>query len=224
MDFRFLDPGPLIDRELQLVAPDARLIDDVLAACAHPLSRTDAQASAVSREKLLDFLRAAPGGRQRGDERGIVPAYHFWMKLSRAPQGATPHAPGAATPHGHDASDTRALPTWGAGEPPVRVAGWLGLRIGSTRDLEMYFGHIGYNVFPPARGNHYAERACRLLLPLARGHGMRTMWITCNPDNAASRRTCERLGCTLVDTVPVPVTHTLYLRGERQKCRYRLDL
>lgn len=207
MDFEFLDPGRLIDRELQLVAPDPCWIDDMLRACAHPLSLDDAQAASITREKLMDFLRAAPDGRQRGQsQRGIVPAYHFWMRLSCPDPGQAPS------------------PTWGAGEPPVQIAGGIGLRIGQTRDLEMYYGHIGYNVFPPVRGNHYAERACRLLLPLARAHGMRTLWITCNPGNTASRRTCQRLGCTLVEIVRVPVGHPLQIRGETHKCRYRLDL
>lgn len=207
MDFQFFDPLPLIDRELTLVAPDVRWIDEMLDACAHPLSRADAHAGTITREKLLDFLRAAPGGRQCGDsERGLVPAYHFWMRIARPPAPLDP------------------LPTWGSGEPPIRIAGGMGLRIGQTRDLELHYGHVGYNVMPAARGNHYAERACRLVLPLARAHGMRTLWITCNPENIASRRTCERLGCTSVDIVSLPVGHPLHLRGEREKCRYRLEL
>ena len=62
------------------------------------------------------------------------------------------------------------------------------------------------------------------MLPLAKRHGMRRMWITCNPDNAASRRTCERLGATLVDTVPIPPDHPFRLRGEIAKCRYVIEL
>jgi len=212
MEFRFLDPGPLVDRELELVPADVRLIDELLGACAHPLSRGDATASSYTREKVLDFLRAAPGGRQpaRGSAYGSVPVYHYWMRLAR--------------PRECDLGAGARAPTWGAGEPPVRIAGTIGLRIGLNRELEMYYGHFGYNVFPPARGNHYAERACRLLLPVARAHGMRALWITCNPENLASRRTCERLGCRLVDVVPVPPGHPLCLRGEREKCRYRIDL
>ena len=79
-------------------------------------------------------------------------------------------------------------------------------------------------VYPPARGNAYAERSCRLLLPLARRHGLRSLWITCNPDNAASRRTCERLGAVYVDTLPIPPEEPLFARGETHKCRYLLDL
>ena len=39
---------------------------------------------------------------------------------------------------------------------------------------------------------------------LARAHGHSLLWITCNPDNLASRRSCERLGAQYVDIVPVP--------------------
>jgi len=106
---------------------------------------------------------------------------------------------------------------------PLRIAGTVSLRIGNDADLR-YTGHIGYNVYPPVRGRRLAERAGRLLLPLARRHGMKTVWITCNPDNFASRKTALRLGATLVETVPVPPGHELYLRGEREKCRFRLDL
>jgi tagatose 1,6-diphosphate aldolase len=50
---------------------------------------------------------------------------------------------------------------------------------------------------------------------------MDVVWITCNPDNWASRRTCERLGCQLVDIVELPEHIDMYQDGERQKCRYR---
>ena len=196
--FRFLDPGPLIDGELELVAPHERWVDHVLAACQHPLTLRDAPAEGkVTRQRLTDFLAAAPGGRQPADPaKGWVPQYNFWMRLHDEP-----------------------------GRPaPVRIAGGASLRIGDTESIALYYGHVGYHVYPPARGRHYAERACRLLIPLARRHGLRTLWITCNPDNRASRRTCERLGMELAGIVPVPDTEPLYARGERAKCRYRLGL
>jgi tagatose 1,6-diphosphate aldolase len=102
--------------------------------------------------------------------------------------------------------------------------GRISLRIGDTDHLRLYAGHIGYAVERRHRGNHYAERSCRLLLPLARAHGMRELWITCNPDNHASRRTLERLGAELVEIVEVPPQNPLYQRGERQKCRFRVLL
>jgi predicted acetyltransferase len=102
--------------------------------------------------------------------------------------------------------------------------GYIELRIGDTHHLVMYGGHIGYRVVPEHRGHQYAARSCRLLLPLARSHGLKTLWITCNPDNIASRRTCELAGARLIGIVDLPEDTDMYQEGERQKCRYRLDL
>jgi predicted acetyltransferase len=102
--------------------------------------------------------------------------------------------------------------------------GRIELRVGDTLALQRYSGHIGYHVRPRFRGHRYAARACRLLLPLARRHGMIQLWITCNPDNLASRRTCELAGAEFVEIVDLPKDSDMYRRGERQKCRYRLDL
>lgn len=102
--------------------------------------------------------------------------------------------------------------------------GNIELRVGHTNHILMYAGHIGYRVAPEHRGHHYAARACRLLFPLARSHGLDTLWITCNPDNIASRKTCEFLGAKLVEIVDLPLDTDMYLMGERQKCRYRLDI
>lgn len=105
-------------------------------------------------------------------------------------------------------------------------AGVVNLRIGFGLEIEMYEGHIAYTVYPQFRGHHYAERACRLLLPLAREHGLKTLWITCHPDNHASRRTCERLGAVFVEVVVRAAAETsdMTLEGDGERCRYRIDL
>ena len=102
--------------------------------------------------------------------------------------------------------------------------GRVGLRLGNTDYLEKYLGHIGYGIAAKHRGHGYAAKACRLVRPVAIDHGFRTLWITCNPDNYPSRRTCEALGCELVEIVDLPPDSNMYLRGERRKCRYRWDL
>lgn len=102
--------------------------------------------------------------------------------------------------------------------------GRIELRVGNTNHIVMYAGHIGYGVEPEHRGRRYAARACRLLLPLAKSHGLEAIWITCNPDNTASRRTCELAGAELVEIVDLPEDTDMYRAGERQKCRYRIDL
>jgi tagatose 1,6-diphosphate aldolase len=193
--FAFLDAGPLVDGDLELVQPESRYVEDVLTACRHPRTLAEApELAKVSRQGLMHFLDTAPRGHHPGEsQRDNIPSYHFWMKLSGV-------------------------------ERPLRMAGGIGLRIGDNANLRNYVGHIGYNVYPAARGRHLAERACRLLLPLAKRHGLKTIWITANPDNIASRRTCERLGGVLVNLVKVPAEHELYSRGEVAKCRYRIDL
>jgi len=102
----------------------------------------------------------------------------------------------------------------------VRV-GSISLRVGDTDFLRLYAGHVGYGISPAHRGHRYAARACLLLRGVALDHGMEDLWITCNPDNLASRRTCELLGARLIEIIDLPPDTELYRRGERQKCRYR---
>lgn len=105
-----------------------------------------------------------------------------------------------------------------------RPAGGLRLRIGDGDEVRLYFGHIGFDVDEPFRGRHFAERSCRLVFPLARRHGLRELWMTCNPDNVASRRTLERLGGEYVETIALPTDNVMYEKGEREKRRYRFVL
>ncbi|AIE84911.1 GNAT family N-acetyltransferase [Fimbriimonas ginsengisoli] len=151
MSFTFLDPGLLVDRELEL------------------------------------RLRKTSPGNPAGP---WAPAYHFDMVLSL--------------------TETK--------------VGNIDLRIGDLPGLVLYGGHIGYTVDRGHRGHRYAARAVRLLLELARRHGMTTLWITCNPDNMASRRTCELAGGEFVEIVDLPTDNDMYLEGEKQKCRYRFRL
>lgn len=104
------------------------------------------------------------------------------------------------------------------------IVGKIDLRIGNTPEIVRYSGHIGYEVTPAYRGHHYAARSVRLLLPLARSHDLDTLWITCNPDNWASRRTCELAGLVLVEIVDLPEHGELTSEDAHQKCRYRLTL
>ncbi|MEP7291008.1 MAG: GNAT family N-acetyltransferase [Chloroflexota bacterium] len=149
--FEFLDPGRLVDGDLELVLDETIPADPI---------------------------------------RGFVPNYRF--RMIRLPTRAD--------------------------------AGRIDLRIGSLPLIVMYAGQIGYGVNTAHRGQHFAARAVRLLLPLAKRHDLNPLWITCNPDNAASRRSCELAGGKLIEIVDLPPNNDMYLEGERQKCRYRFDL
>jgi predicted acetyltransferase len=102
--------------------------------------------------------------------------------------------------------------------------GAINLRLGWDDNLLLYAGHIGYGVHAHHRGHGYAGRSVRLLVPLARRQGFEELWITCNPENTASRKSCERAGARLVEIVDVPRDIELYRQGIRQKCRYRLPV
>ena len=54
---------------------------------------------------------------------------------------------------------------------PGRI-GRVDLRIGNTRHLILYGGHIGYGIGEEYRGHHYAARACNLIKPVALDHGL----------------------------------------------------
>lgn len=148
-DFEFIDPGRLVDGELELV-----------------------------------LIETVPGD----PSRAWVPGYEFEMRVDG------------------------------------RNAGRINLRIGGIAKIINNCGNIGYGVEPEFRGHHYAERACRLILPLAKAQGQDAVYITCNPDNAASRRTIERLGAEYLNTVTVPMNSEMYEMGDRQVRRYRLEI
>ena len=98
--------------------------------------------------------------------------------------------------------------------------GSAALRVGDVPD---FVGHLGYAVEPTFRGNSYAARACKLLLPLARSHGIDTLHISCRPDNVASRTTCEIIGAEYLGLVKVPEDHEMYELGERHMCVYAVS-
>jgi predicted acetyltransferase len=100
--------------------------------------------------------------------------------------------------------------------------GRINLRSASTAHIEQYGGHIGYDVEPEHRGHRYAARSVRLLIPLARRLGLDPLWITCDPENTASRRTLEIAGAEFVEIVEVPADCAINKSGHPRKCRYRL--
>ena len=97
--------------------------------------------------------------------------------------------------------------------------GQISYRDGESRYM-YYFGHIGYHVNPAWRGHHYAWRACLLLKEEIRMSGKQSVVITCDTDNMPSRKTCEKLGCELERTAPVPDDIRMEYDMSSEKRRY----
>jgi predicted acetyltransferase len=103
------------------------------------------------------------------------------------------------------------------------VVGTIRLRIGDSVTLK-YAGNIGYEVHEPHRGHKYAARSCSLILPLARLHGLNAVWLTVDPKNVPSQRTCQAIGARYMGTVRIPKTDNAYQEGARYRRRFKLDL
>jgi predicted acetyltransferase len=103
-----------------------------------------------------------------------------------------------------------------------KAIGRCDLRIGMN-DYMYYMGNIGYVIYPPYRGKHYAAEATILLFDIAKLF-MEECIITCSPDNIASVRTCELSGCVFVEELIVPSDHELIRQNETIKRIYRKRL
>lgn len=102
-----------------------------------------------------------------------------------------------------------------------RVVGRIEYRYEEGREL-LYYGHVGYVIYLPYRGHGFAEKACRAMAPLiqATDPSVKSMIITCNPDNLPSKRTIENLGAQYLETVDIAKDHELYDQGDFQKDVY----
>ena len=87
-----------------------------------------------------------------------------------------------------------------AGGGEREVVGFLALRHGLTPWLLEEGGHIGYGVRPSRRREGHASRALKLALAAAADLGLERVLVTCDEDNAGSRRTIERCGGTYEDS------------------------
>lgn len=103
------------------------------------------------------------------------------------------------------------------------LVGGLSLRLGHNENT-FYGGHIGYEIYEPYRGHHYAGKVCKLACRIARREGMEYLIITYSPDNTASQRTCEYAGAILVQMVEIPAHLEMYQSGRRISCQYRIIL
>jgi len=80
--------------------------------------------------------------------------------------------------------------------------GRLSIRHRLTTELRQVGGHIGYDVRPSARRQGHASEMLRQALPIAKTLGIDPALLTCDRDNAASRRVIEGCGGLLEGETP----------------------
>lgn len=97
------------------------------------------------------------------------------------------------------------------------------LRVGHNENT-YYGGNIGYSINEEYRGHHYAGKACLLLFELAKRHNMDYLIISCDPDNVASKKTCEYAGGKLSEIAELPEGNDMRSNGETEKCIYKFML
>lgn len=97
--------------------------------------------------------------------------------------------------------------------------GRIHLRLTQDVAIVRAVGHSGYEVDGAYRRQGYATRALVAIRRVARHYGIAPLWVLIAPTNLPSRRTAERAGLRLVDTVAA-TAEALALGLEPELCRY----
>ena len=103
------------------------------------------------------------------------------------------------------------------------VVGKISIRIGKNYH-SYYNGHIGYEIDKEYRGNNYAYKACKLVLQVAKAHGMGELVLTCDESNIASYKTIEKLGAELIEIIKPPKDYFAYRENMEKQRIYKLCL
>jgi predicted acetyltransferase len=104
-----------------------------------------------------------------------------------------------------------------------QAVGAISIRIGEN--YHSYFnGNVGYEIDEPFQGHRYSLAALKLILLVARRHGMKRILITCGASNEASRRIIEAAGGKLLEICPIPEDYFAWYEGIEDHRIYELDL
>ncbi len=102
-----------------------------------------------------------------------------------------------------------------------RFVGRISMRIGNNFH-SYYNGNIGYEIEEIFRGKNYALKACKLVLPIAKAHGMNELFLTCDENNIPSYKTIEKLGGELLEIVLPHKNYFAYRENMKKQRIYKL--
>src|SRR5262249_4016867 len=176
-------------------------------------------------EFLPEYMAALERGWSADNVRGDVAAHEELQKIAADPAAFVaaldaPQARGGPIKR-PDGSTVARLPGFRRWIWDGAFCGSIGLRWQSgTSELPPHvLGHIGYAVVPWKRGRGCAKRALALMLIEARGVGLTFVYVTANPDNAASQAVIRANGGRLVERFREPAAY-----GGHESLRFRIDL
>lgn len=75
--------------------------------------------------------------------------------------------------------------------------GNIEFRAGNTQAIANIDGHVGYSIVGKNRGNNYAYKACKAIMPFIALHKLEILVLTADCGNVASNRIIDKLGATL---------------------------
>lgn len=101
--------------------------------------------------------------------------------------------------------------------------GKISFRIGNNYH-SYYNGNIGYEIDEEYRGNNYALKACKLILPIANFYNINKINLSCDYDNIASYKIIEKLDAKFVEEVVPPRDYIFYYDGIKPHKIYELEI
>lgn len=108
-------------------------------------------------------------------------------------------------------------------KPDLIPVGKISIRIGHNYH-SYYNGNIGYEIDEAYRGQRYAGEAAKAVLEVARYHGMQKLYLSCEEENTASRRTIEGLGARLLEITELPEDYFGWYEGIPRYRIYELEI
>lgn len=143
------------------------------------LVRPDVAYEATFREAIGEALPDESSWAHEPERLTDFDGYVAWLHAQEQGRDLAP---------GHVRNSTRWLVDDGA------LVGRVHIRHELTEWLRSFGGHVGYYIRPSKRRLGYGRHALRLGLLEARALGLRRVLVTCDEDNAGSRRIIEHNG------------------------------